>query len=100
MPITVQMLERHPLGSQAFIPLQRQDYVVVVVAKTPEASELRGFLARGEQGVNYRRNVWHHPLLALEDESRFLVIDRGGPGNNLEEAVLSDAVYLGLPNFP
>jgi ureidoglycolate lyase len=92
-PIAIRMLERHPLGSQAFIPLQQQDYLVVA-AMRPEASELRGFLARGTQGVNYGRNIWHHPLLALENESRFLVIDRGGPGNNLEEASLSETVYL------
>jgi ureidoglycolate lyase len=55
---------------------------------------LRGFIARGTQGVNYRRNVWHHPLLVLEDDSRFLVIDRGGPGDNLEEVSLSETVYL------
>ena len=95
MPIAIRLLERHPLGSQAFIPLQQQDYLVVV-AKTPQASSLRGFLARGAQGINYRRNVWHHPLLALENESRFLVIDRGGSGNNLEEASLSQLVHLDL----
>lgn len=95
MPIAIRMLERHPLGSQAFIPLEQQDYLVVV-AKSPEASALRGFLARGTQGVNYRRNVWHHPLLALKNESRFLVIDRGGPGNNLEEVVLKDSVVISI----
>ena len=95
MPIAIRLLERHPLGSQAFIPLQQQDYLVVV-AKMPQAPSLRGFLARGAQGINYRRNVWHHPLLALENESRFLVIDRGGSGNNLEEASLSQLVHLDL----
>jgi ureidoglycolate lyase len=98
-PIAIQMLERHPLGSQAFMPLQQQDYLVVV-GRGPEPSDLRGFVAKGTQGVNYRRNVWHHPLLALESESKFLVIDRGGPGKNLEEAVLGEAVYLDLPDPP
>ena len=93
VPIAIRSIERHPLGSQAFMPLQQQDYLVVVT-KTPEISGLRGFLAKGTQGVNYRRNVWHHPLLALENDSRFLVIDRSGPGNNLEEAMLGEAVYL------
>ena len=95
VPIAIRSIERHPLGSQAFMPLQQQDYLVVVT-KTPEISGLRGFLAKGTQGVNYRRNVWHHPLLALENDSRFLVIDRGGPGNNLEEASLSQLVHLDL----
>jgi ureidoglycolate lyase len=94
-PIAIRMLERHPLGSQAFIPLQQQHYLVVA-AKSPEVSALRGFLARGTQGVNYRRNVWHHPLLALENESRFLVIDRDGSGDNLVEVKLNEVVHLDL----
>ncbi|HEY7766059.1 MAG TPA: ureidoglycolate lyase [Aestuariivirgaceae bacterium] len=92
-PIALVMMERHPLASQAFIPLQEQDYLVVV-AQEPIASSLRGFVAKGTQGVNYRRNVWHHPLLVLEPDSRFLLIDRGGVGNNLEEAVLAQTVYI------
>ena len=51
MPLAIRLLERHPIGSQAFIPLQQQDYLVVV-AKTPQSSSLRGFLARGAQGIN------------------------------------------------
>jgi ureidoglycolate lyase len=94
-PIALSMMERHPLGSQAFIPLQQQDYLVVV-AREPVAASLRGFVAKGTQGVNYRRNVWHHPLLVLEPNSRFLVIDRGGEGNNLEEATLAETVYLAV----
>ena len=46
---------------------------------------LRVFRATGRQGVNYARNVWHHPLLVLEADSDFLVVDRGGPGEDLEE---------------
>ncbi len=53
---------------------------------------IRVFLASGEQGVNYRRGVWHHPLLSLETSSDFLVIDRGGPSDNLEEHWFDDNV--------
>lgn len=94
-PITIRMMERHPLGSQAFVPLRNQNYLIV--AGEDEASlprHLRAFLAKGSQGVNYHRNVWHHPLLVLERDSRFLVIDRGGDGENLEEVRLSEPVYL------
>jgi ureidoglycolate lyase len=49
--------------------------------------------------VNYHRNIWHHPLLVLDQECRFLVVDRGGKGVNLEEAQLSEPVLLDLPNF-
>ena len=48
-------------------------------------TSFRAFRATGRQGINYARNTWHHPLLVLEAESRFLVVDRKGPGANLEE---------------
>lgn len=86
-PIAIRMVERHPLGSQAFIPMQDQDWFVVVAASgdTPQVSELRAFHATGRQGVNYRPGVWHHPLLVLKPDSDFLVVDRGGPGQNCDE---------------
>ena len=55
------------------------------------------FLARGDQGVNYRRNVWHHPLMALDAPSDFLVVDRDGPGNNLEEFFFDTPFIIGAP---
>ncbi|WP_439273377.1 ureidoglycolate lyase [Pseudochrobactrum sp. HB0163] len=85
-PLTVKMVERHPLGSQAFMPLNGRDYLVVVAEDKHDAPQVPvAFLARGHQGVNYHRNIWHHPLLALDEISDFLVVDRGGAGNNLEE---------------
>jgi ureidoglycolate lyase len=92
LPFAVTMLERHPLGSQAFVPLSKTPYLVVV-AKSPEATP-RAFLARDGQGVNYHRGTWHHPLLALETVSDFLVVDRIGPGDNCEEAMLAQAWLL------
>jgi ureidoglycolate lyase len=95
MPIKIAMMERHPAGSQTFIPLQDRSYLVVV-GFSPKASDLRAFRASGLQGVNYHRNIWHHPLLVLEKDSRFLVIDRIGAGENLEEARLSEVAYLAV----
>lgn len=86
LPFLVRQLERHPLGSQAFVPLSPHPYLVVVA--TDPAATPRGFLARDGQGVNYRAGTWHHPLLALDAVSDFLVIDRGGPGDNCDEADL------------
>lgn len=86
LPIAIKMVERHPLGSQAFMPLNGRAYLVVVAQDrdgTPQSPQV--FLAQGNQGVNYHRNIWHHPLLALDAVSDFLVVDRGGAGNNLEE---------------
>ena len=81
------MVERHPLGSQAFIPMQNEPWLIVVcdTGNKPEPINLRAFLATGKQGVNYRPGVWHHPLLVLKPDQDFLVVDRGGPGENCDE---------------
>lgn len=91
LPFAVRMLERHPLGSQAFMPLAPHPYLVVV-GSSPDAIP-RAFLALPGQGINLRRGVWHHPLLALAVTSDFLVIDRAGAGNNCDEVMLP-ATYL------
>ena len=93
LPFRVEMMERHPLGSQAFVPLSGRPYLVVVApaSPAPKVEELRVFLARGDQGVNYAPGVWHHPLLALDEVSDFLVIDRSGPGDNCDEIELAPA---------
>ena len=95
LPIAVQMMERHPLGSQAFFPLSRHDWLVVV-ATEPETTSLRAFRATGDQGVQYARGVWHHPLLILVPSQDFLVIDRAGPGTNLEETDLASTAHITL----
>jgi ureidoglycolate lyase len=93
LPLQLAMLERHPLGSQAFYPLQDEAWLVAV-AERPEASAIRVFVASGQQGVNYAPGTWHHPLLVHRPGSRFLVVDRGGEGNNLEE-VFFEAIEVG-----
>jgi ureidoglycolate lyase len=85
MPLALQVMERHPLGSQIFFPLQDRPWLVVVCSNPDRPESYRAFAASGQQGVNYARNSWHHPLLVLEPESRFLVVDRKGGGQNLEE---------------
>lgn len=85
-------LERHPLGTQAFVPLQRWPWLVVVAAD-PEAQPVC-FRAGGDQGVQYGVGVWHHPLLVLEPEQDFLVVDRVGPGTNLDEVALDPAIEI------
>lgn len=100
-PIVIELLERHPLGSQAFFPVSNADWLVVVAtgaaddASRPDLAALRCFRARGDQGVNYARGVWHHPVLVLAPRQDFLVVDRGGPDGedasaNLDEVWFSD----------
>ncbi len=99
-PITVAMMERHPLGSQAFVPLATTGRYAVVVAPAGELdpARLRAFLAEGWQGVNYAKGVWHHPLLALDAISDFVVVDRGGNGeSNCDELALAQPRRLVLP---
>jgi len=86
LPYLVDMVERHPLGSQSFHPLDGRPWLVIVAEDEggrPGVPHV--FMATGKQGINYRANIWHHPLMALGKISDFLVVDRSGPGNNLEE---------------
>jgi ureidoglycolate lyase len=96
LPLPITMLERHPLGSQAFVPLSDRPYLVVVArpGTPPEAADLRCFLASAGQGLNYAPGVWHHPLLALQAQSDFLVIDRAGPGGNCDECELAPGALI------
>jgi ureidoglycolate lyase len=100
LPFTVSMMERHPLASQAFIPMSGKPYLVVVApaGNPPAAEDLKVFLARGDQGVNYATGVWHHPLLALEMVSDFIVVDRSGPGHNCDEIQLDTPGVIPAPN--
>ena len=90
LPLALTMVERHPLGSQAFYPLTDLPFLVTVapddngVPGTP-----RTFITAPGQGVNIGMNVWHGVLTPLERECEFIVVDRGGAGNNLEEHFFS-----------
>lgn len=86
-PYQLPLVERHPLGSQAFVPLSPLKFVVVVgkAGELPDPQELRAFESNGNQGINYHCGVWHMPLIADEPGLRFLVVDRGGDGHNCDE---------------
>lgn len=92
-PIAIKLMERHPLGSQIFFPLQDEEWLVLVCADPKVESSYRLFQATGQQGINYKKNAWHHPLLVLK-AGRFLVIDRRGQGVNLEEVMLQDLLQI------
>jgi ureidoglycolate lyase len=84
----LRVFERHPLGSQSFVPLGGKPYLVAVAPPGDfDPGAVRVFRAEGHQGVHYAKGTWHHFLLVLE-EGDFLVVDRAGPGDNCEEVAL------------
>lgn len=94
LPLKPKVMERHPLGSQAFVPMGTDPFLVVVApaGDPPGPGDLHAFITNGRQGVNYARGVWHHPLVVLKPGMDFLVVDRGGaPGakdRNCDEIAL------------
>jgi ureidoglycolate lyase len=94
VPIEISMMERHPIGSQAFMPLLDHDWLVVVAPtngddSAPDFNGLRCFHARGDQGVSYAPHVWHHPLLVRQPQD-FLIADRVGPEGESDSANLQE----------
>ena len=96
-PLTLSMMEKHPLGSQLFMPLQQHAYLVAVAQTSDQVSagDITVFSANGKQGVNFQPGTWHHPLLVLVQQD-FLVVDRGGKGDNLVEQGLDQSVLISL----
>ncbi len=94
-PIAIKMMERHPHGSQAFIPMGENPYLIVVApAGEFELSNVEVFIASSNQGVNYHKGTWHHFCLALNSESDFLVVDRGGEGDNCDVLELDGSLII------
>lgn len=97
-PLPLGMVERHPLGSQAFVPLSPRPFLVVVCADDAgRPGTPRAFLTRPGQGVNYARNTWHGVLTPIAEPQDFLVVDRGGEGDNLEEFFFAEPFEIRLP---
>jgi len=96
LPFRVEVMEYHPLGSQAFIPLDRRPFLVIVAppAEKLPFKSIQGFFTNGEQGVNLNKGVWHHYQLSLGETCVYLVIDRDGPGVNTIEQHLEKALFV------
>jgi ureidoglycolate lyase len=95
LPLRLDLVERHPDGSQAFVPMSHQPFLVVVAEDqngTPQ--NIRAFLTEAGQAINIHRGVWHGVLTPLYDPGLFAVIDRIGEGPNLEEYWLPDEVII------
>lgn len=97
-PLNVGMVERHPFGSQAFIPLSPRPFLVVVCADDGDRpGELHAFITRPGQGVNYPCGRWHGVLTPLGEKQDFVVVDRGGDGSNVEEFFFEEPWEVRLP---
>ncbi len=98
LPLTLAMVERHPLGSQAFIPLSPRPFLVVVCHdENGRPGEPHAFMTQPGQGVNYPRNRWHGVLTPIGDAQDFLIVDRGGEGSNLEEFFFETPYEIRVP---
>ena len=97
-PLRLEMVERHPFGSQAFVPLSQNPFLVVVCHDTGGRPDRpRAFLTHPGQGVNYPRNTWHGVLTPIGAPQDFLVVDRGGDGPNVEEFHFDEPFEILLP---
>ena len=83
-PMKIDMMEKHPLGSQAFIPMKETTFLAFVAPQNnkPEIEKIESFIISPGIGINYKPGIWHFPLISTENMN-FLVVDRQGPGNNL-----------------
>ena len=83
-PMKIDMMEKHPLGSQAFIPMKETNFISFVSPSgdKPDISKIESFVVSPGIGINYKPNIWHFPLISTENMN-FLVVDRKGAGNNL-----------------
>ena len=88
LPLQLTMLERHPLSSQAFVPMAQARFLIIVAVADDQPGKPQAFVSSGRQGINYHRGTWHHPLIALDAQTDFLVMDRSGPGENCDEFIL------------
>lgn len=97
-PLYVTQMEHHPLGSQAFWPLNGADMLAIVAPTGPfEPAALRAFYCPAGSGLNYKRGVWHHALIAVDRVSDFIVIGRIGEGENYRTVTLSERVVIESP---
>lgn len=95
LPYHLDMMERHPFGSQAFLPMTQHPFLVIVAADDDgRPGTPRAFITVPAMGVNYHANIWHGVLTPLHAPGHFAVIDRIGDGVNLEEYWFEEAFTI------
>lgn len=98
-PMILKQMERHPFGSQLFMPLNSQPFIMVVAPRAsskPMLHEVCAFLVDGGRGVNLLPSIWHHSLLSLVADSDFLVVERAFPQENFNEYILDELICLSM----
>ncbi|MGR3379040.1 ureidoglycolate lyase [Salipiger abyssi] len=98
LPYRLEMVERHPDGSQAFLPMHEHPWLVIVAEPGSVPGAIRAFLAAPGQGINFHRGTWHGVLTPLHAPGRFAVVDRIGDSANLEEHWLEEPVLVTGPD--
>ena len=101
-PLKLERLERHCRGSQVFIPLDRQSFVIVVAPglDEPEWEAMQAFVTEPGQIITLNRGCWHHGLVALNDGDRFAVIETGAYRSDTEEKEAPGPIFLAAPGEP
>lgn len=100
LPLRVERMERHPLGSQAFVPMaggpktSGKFFVVVAPGGVFDPTAIRAFVTDGCQGINYRPGTWHHGFLAARAGDDFLILERAGPGENIDHVTLAQPLTI------
>ncbi len=98
-PLVVDMVERHPLGSQAFIPVSQTPFLVIVAEdEDGKPVRLKAFVTRPGQSINLHRGVWHGVLAPIDAPGQYAVVDRIGDGDNLDEFWFEDVYEINAPN--
>lgn len=100
LPLRLGLVERHPLGAQAFLPLSAAPFLVVVCPdEKGRPGRPQAFVTAPRQGICYARNTWHGVLTPYGQPQDFVVVDRGGPGVNLEEHTFAEPWTVHLPGL-
>ena len=98
LPYDLDLLERHPLGSQAFIPMSEDGFLILVADDDDGVPvNVQAFISAPNQGINLHKNTWHGVLTPLSGSGMFVVVDRIGDGCNLEEFSLLRKNYYQFP---
>ncbi len=97
LPYQLDLVERHPKGSQAFLPMHGNPWLVIVAEAGDQPGDIHAFLAAPHQGINFHRGTWHGVLTPVAEPGLFAVVDRIGTTPNLEEHWLDQPVLITAP---